>query len=491
VLSKKNYSRSLAASLGGLFEQLRPICGASVADRLGRLAMGLLTGLGRRTITGMLSAAGREQHDWSADYRVFSRGRFQPSDLFGLVEDRLLERLPPGQAVVTALDDTKCRKTGTKIPGVSYQRDPMSPPFHTNFIRAQRFVQLSLMMPLDVNAPAAARGFPIRFRHAPPPARPGAKASAEQLAAYRHLQKTQNLSVVGADIIKECRSDLDARGATDRELVVSVDGGYTNQTILKGLPARTTLIGRIRKDAKFFYPPCEQPSRGRRRSYGNPAPTPEALLKDDTIPWSKVRVWASGKYHDCEYKTITSIQWPKAGPHRLLRLIVIRPLGYRLTKHSRLLYRQPAYLICTDPDLPLATLIQDYFWRWDIEVNHRDEKQLIGVGQAQVRSPRSVELVPAFAVASYSMLLLASAQTHGFHATVPTFTVPRWRREAVARQNRITTGQMLVELRESQQLTPSSGPLPNFDHFEDHVARHMKCPKSLISREQAVAYAMH
>ncbi len=438
----------------------------------------------------MLSAAGREQHDWSADYRVFSRGRFQPSEMFGLVSDQLLERLPAGQAVVTALDDTKCRKTGTKIPGVSYQRDPMSPPFHTNFIRAQRFAQLSLMMPLDVNAPAAARGFPIRFRHAPPPPRPGAKASAEQLAAYRRLQKTQNLSVAGAEIIKDCRSDLDSRGAAERTLIVSVDGSYTNRTVLKNLPARTTLIGRIRKDAKFSYPPSEQPGRGRRRSYGHAAPTPEAVLKDHTIPWSKVRVWASGKHHDCEHKTITSIQWRKAGPHRLLRLIVIRPLGYRLTAQSRLLYRQPAYLICTDPDLPLQTVIQDYFWRWDIEVNHRDEKQLIGVGQAQVRSALSVELVPAFAVASYSMLLLASALTHGFDATQPTFTVPRWRRTSVAQQTRLTTGQMLVDLRQSQRLDSPSGPLPNFDHFEDRVARHKKCSKSLISREQAIAYAM-
>lgn len=461
-----------------------------MVDRLTRLAMGLLTCTGRHTITGMLSAAGREQHDWSADYRVFSRGRFRPSDMFGLVKDRLLERLPAGQAVVTALDDTKCRKTGTKIPGVSYQRDPMSPPFHTNFIRAQRFAQLSLMMPLDVNAPAAARGFPICFRHAPPPPRPGAKASPEELAAYRRLQKTQNLSVAGADIIKDCRSDLDSRGAAERTLIVSVDGSYTNRTVLKDLPERTTLIGRIRKDAKFSYPPSEQPGRGRRRSYGDAAPAPEALLKDDTIPWSKVRVWASGKHHDCEFKTISSIQWRKAGPHRLLRLIVIRPLGYRLTAHSRLLYRQPAYLICTDPDLPIQTVIQDYFWRWDIEVNHRDEKQLIGVGQAQVRSKLSVELVPAFAVASYSMLMLASAQTHGFDATQPTFTVPKWRRTSVALQNRLTTGQMLTEVRHSQQLDGPSGPLPNFNHFEDRVARHKKCSKSLISREQAVAYAM-
>lgn len=453
--------------------------------------MGLLTCTGKRTITGILSAAGREQHDWSADYRVFSRGRFQPSDMFGLIEDRLLERLPPGHAVVTALDDTKCRKTGTKIPGVSYQRDPMSPPFHTNFIRAQRFAQLSMMMPLDVNAPAAARGFPIRFRHVPPPRRPGLKATPEQLAAYRSLQKTQNLSVAGAAIIQDCRSDLDSRGAAERTLVVSVDGSYTNRTVLNDLPARTTLIGRIRKDAKFSYPPSEQPARGRRRSYGDAAHTPEELRLDQAIPWSKVRVWASGKHHDCEYKTITSIQWRKAGPLRLLRLIVIRPLGYRLTNNSRLLYRQPAYLICTDPDLPLQTLIQDYFWRWDIEVNHRDEKQLIGVGQAQVRSELSVELVPAFAVASYSMLLLASAQTYGFDATQPSFTVPRWRRRSVALQPRLTTGQMLVDLRQTQHPDGPPGPLPNFDHFEDRVAHHKKCSKSLISREQAITYAMH
>jgi hypothetical protein len=461
-----------------------------VLDRITRLAMGLLTCTARHTITGMLSAAGREQHDWSADYRLFSRGRFDPSCMFGLVEDHLLDRLPPGQDVVTALDDTKCRKTGTKIPGVSYQRDPMSPPFHTNFIRAQRFAQLSLTMPLDVSAPAAARGFPIRFRHVPPPPRPGANASPEQLAAYRLLKKTQNLSVAGADMIKDCRSSLDSRGATARTLVVSVDGSYTNRTVLQLLPERTTLIGRIRKDAKFSYPPSEQPGRGRPRHYGVATPTPEALLKDHSVPWSKVRVWASGKFHHCHYKTIPSIQWRKAGPHRLMRLIVIRPLGYRLTAHSRLLYRQPAFLICTDPTLPLQTVIQDYFWRWDIEVNHRDEKQLIGVGQAQVRSKLSVELVPAFAVASYSMLLLASAQLHGFDATQPAFTPPRWRRTAVALQNRLTTGQMLVDLRRSHPLDDPSAPLPNFDHFEDRVARHMKCSKSIISRQQAIDYAM-
>ncbi len=460
----------------------------SVVDRLSRLATGLLSCSGRHTVTGMLTGCGQQQRDWSADYRLFSRGRFDPASLFGVVENHLLSRSPAGEPVITALDDTKLRKTGTHIPGVSYQRDPMSPPFRVNFIRAQRFAQLSMMAPLDVTNPASVRGFPIRFCHVPPPARPSAKASAEQQAAYHRLQKEQNLSLAGVRIIRDCRSDLDARGAAARTLITSVDGSYTNGNVLKNLPERTTLIGRIRKDAKFSYPPAEQLQRGRRRSYGEPAPTPEQLRINEDVPWSKTRVWASGKYHDCEYKSIAGIQWRKAGPDRQLRLVVIRPLGYRLTAQSRLLYRQPAYLVCTDPGLSIASLIQDYFWRWDIEVNHRDEKQLIGVGQAQVRSELSVELVPAFAVATYSMLLLAAAETHGFDATQPLLTPPLWRRTEVAKQARLTTGQILDEFRRGSSVS-APGPLPNFDHFEDHVARHLKCSKSQVSHQDAVAYA--
>jgi hypothetical protein len=48
------------------------------------------------------------------------------------------------------------------------------------------------------------------------------------------------------------RQALDARPATrQRQLLVSGDGSYTNRTVLRQLPERTTFIGRIRKDAKL------------------------------------------------------------------------------------------------------------------------------------------------------------------------------------------------------------------------------------------------
>jgi len=51
-----------------------------------------------------------------------------------------------------------------------------------------------------------------------------------------------------------------------------------------------------------------------------------------------------------------------------LRAMVIAPFGYRPRKGSKLLYRQPAYLICTAPDLALEQFIQYYLWRWDVEM---------------------------------------------------------------------------------------------------------------------------
>jgi hypothetical protein len=55
--------------------------------------------------------------------------------------------------------------------------------------------------------------------------------------------------------------DVDKQSAQGRHLRVVVDGRFTNAKLLKNLPANTTLIGRIRRDAKlFFYLKLKLPS---------------------------------------------------------------------------------------------------------------------------------------------------------------------------------------------------------------------------------------
>ena len=94
-----------------------------------------------------------------------------------------------------------------------------------------------------------------------------------------------------------------------------------------------------------------------------------------------------------------------------MRLILIKAPGYRLRKGSKLLYREPAFLITTDLTTPAAELIAAYLARWEVEVNFRDEKTLLGVGQAQVRHPQSVARAPAFLVAAYAMFCGAASDS--------------------------------------------------------------------------------
>ena len=346
------------------------------------------------------------------------------------------------------------------------------------------------MLPSDPQGPASARAIPIRYQPAPPLRKPSSRDSEEERQECRKLAKYYNLSTLGRDAIVATRQQLDrqSKGAV-RRVVVGVDGSYTNQTVLRGLPPRTILIGRIRKDAELFSPPkpSEPPAKGRKRSYGQSVPTPEDLRQDDSVPWQEVRAFAAGQRHTFRVKTLGPVLWPKAGPDLPLRLVLIAPVSYRLRKGSKLLYRQPAYLICTDPNMPLAEVVQDYLWRWGIEVDHRDEKQLIGVGQAQVRAPNSARREPIFAVACYAKLLLAAAQRYGPAATQANLPLPKWRRNRPGR--RVTTSDLVREIRQDLWGDALRQVERNYSHFANDKQPTTNRLKFELSLSNAIDHA--
>jgi len=62
-------------------------------------------------------------------------------------------------------------------------------------------------------------------------------------------------------------------------------------------------------------------------------------------------LFAAGKMQTIVAKTPAhSLYWKKVGHDKVHMLVVIKPLGCRLRQGSKLLYREPAFLICTDPD---------------------------------------------------------------------------------------------------------------------------------------------
>ena len=170
--------------------------------RLSRHILSQLVCLGRHTMTNLLTTEGRQYIDWTADYRMYSRERIDCAEVFDQVRKEVQALNSGNPVVVTALDDSLLRKSGKKIPGIKFARDPMGPPFHVNFVRGQRVIQMSAAVLED----GQSRMVPVMFKDASTPAKPGRNASIETWARYKEECKACRLSVRGTECIREMRS---------------------------------------------------------------------------------------------------------------------------------------------------------------------------------------------------------------------------------------------------------------------------------------------
>lgn len=385
----------------------------------------------------MLCAGAEQFVDWSAAYRLFAKERIDRGALFAPAKDTVIERLHRDEPLVVMMDDTLTRKRGRKIHGTGWKRDPLGPHFCDNFVWGQRYLQMSAALP-DRDCPGRARAIPVDFIHAPSPGKPRKRAPEEEWRKYRAMQAQMKVSTLAADKLRDLRRQVE-----DRHIICAVDGGFTNRTVFRDIPENTTLIGRIRKDAKLFSVPVEERHRGRRKFYGEPLPTPEEIRKDESIPWRTVEAFAAGKRQCFEVKVMPVARWKGTG-ERDVQVVVVRPLAYRPRKRAHLLYRNAVYLVCTDKDLDLAQLIQAYLWRWEIELNFKDEKTAIGVGEAEVRTRQSVESAPALVVAAYAYMLLAGSDVRVKDKVLPR---PKWQK---AQENERTSSQQMRSLFRAQ-----------------------------------------
>ena len=146
-----------------------------------------------------------------------------------------------------------------------------------------------------------------------------------------------------------------------------------------------------------------------------------------------------------------------------------------------MLYRNPAYLICTDAQLDIKTLLQAYIWRWEIEVVFRDQKTLIGLGEAQVRNPRSVAAVPAFISAVYAYLHLAAIRAGIRPDAIPR---PKWHNH---RNDKRATTSQIISLLGSELWGRALG--LNKTDFVEHDKPMHNPQKMLNSLASAVIYA--
>ena len=393
--------------------------------RAARQALGSLVCVGRRCLSRIIWTQGRQHRSWSSEYFLHSRCRWEPQSLFAGLWRRALPYCP-GRLVGVALDDTRLRKTGRAIPQARYHRDPLSPPFHVNLMRGLRFLQASLLLPLHRRNHASCRALPVRFEEAAPLKKPSRKAGAEAWQEYKRMSKLHNLSQRLVQMMASLRQVLDQAGGRAKLLVLALDGSFCNRTCFRAARDRTELIARARKDARL----CWRAASPSRRFYALSSFTPEQVRQDESYLWKPTKIFYGGKRRRIRYKEVTQIYWRRGAGQIPLRLFVVAPTPYRKRKSSKLYYRQPAYLLTTDLRHSAPQLLQIYFDRWQIEVNHRDEKDTLGVGQAQLWNIDAVPKQPTLVVAAYSALLLAALEAFGTERGEVYQALPKWRRKA-------------------------------------------------------------
>lgn len=395
------------------------------ADRALQQIVGTLLALGRRTLSRSLWALGRQHQDWSADYKLHSRAKWNAQDLFQPILQRGA-RLCDNALLVIAMDDTRLRKTGRMILTAFFQRDPLSPKFRFNLMWGLRFLHFSLIVPHYRYQPETPpRSLPVRFIEVPALKKPGKKASAEQVQTYKDAAQQHKLSSRTVTELKQLRQAADAAGLSSRTILAVGDGDFCNRTLFRTSWDRIEVLARARRDCRL----CHAAKPGGRRFYSTQQFTPDQI-RVDQAPWQQARIFHGGQWREVRFKQVDGVYWRRGGGKRCLRLLVVAPVPYASGKGQRKYYREPAFLLTTDLQHSAEILLQAYFDRWQIEVNHREMKSTLGVGHAQVRNPRSVPRQPAMAVAAYSALLLAGIQAFGDKRSGHFPDLPKWRRNA-------------------------------------------------------------
>lgn len=345
----------------------------------------------RRTVTGMLLAAGvAGGRHHSAFHRFFSEAQWS-LDALGLAVFRLLEPLA-GDSLLVVIDDTLSHKRGLKMFGTGMHHDPqLSSRSHVVTTWGHCWVVLGVVVrfPLWPERPFC---LPVLLR---------LYLNKKRAAQERRVCRSKpELAVEMLRILCKHR--------TNRRFHLLADAAYGGQSVLTQLPSNCDLTSRLRLDARLYdvAPPRQKGRRGRPRKRGMKLPTPAEMLD------ARARRVELCIYGRCESARLTdTVARLFAVPERPLRVVAVEALaGGR--------GREAFYSTCVD-----AAAEQVLIWyslRWSVEVTFRDCKQHLGFEQPQGWTRRAAQRTAPLAMLLYSLIVCwYSQEGHAYYRSLP------------------------------------------------------------------------
>jgi len=334
-----------------------------LAWRLPAVVAGILLASGRRTATRWWHAAGIGRAFRSYYYFLDSVGRKTRPVAAALLEI-VLDRVPAGDRLVFALDDTPTKRPGPKVQGAGIHHNPTPGPAGSKFLYGQSWVTLSRVAH---HARCGVIGLP--------------------LLGMLYVRKKDVPSLpAGAGITFATKLEMAAEAVTwlrdqlpgdDMAAWVVVDGGYAKRGFLKpAVRAGFVVVARLRKDAALcdlppVLPPGQKRGRGRPPTYGKNHPS-LAKRAGQTRGWKEVTAKATtGRSVTKRYKTFLATWRPAGG---LIRVVIL--------KEDDGSWRA---FLCTDAGASVEAIVQVIHDRWAIEQNYHDLKEVERIEQVQLR----------------------------------------------------------------------------------------------------------
>jgi hypothetical protein len=356
------------------------------AQNFKTLAKGWVLSPGRKTMTNVIRAAGAEKHH-SVYYRFLSRAVWEMEELEEVLLREVVKEFGGGGGpLYTAGDDTLYPKSGKKVPGADIFRDPvLSSRSRPVFRRGQNWVGTGL-----VTRPEFLRGGTLYV------------PLAVRLCQKRQKQKE---SETRSHLMVKMVGKI-AAGVEGRRVYHCVDGAYSNEIVVSGLPANCELIGRIRCDAAIYEAPPERVrgQAGRPRKKGERLPNPQEIAEDPRWQWREVRVKTYGKKRRLLVKQIKAL-WYRVSKERLMNIVVVRDPKSRA---------KDQFFFSTDTSLAARQVIKIFAGRWSAEVSHRDSKQVFRVSEVQSWSSKGgLRAIPVGLLLQAIVLLWYSRYGHG------------------------------------------------------------------------------
>lgn len=335
--------------------------------RIGELFLGAVLCRGRRTITRIVAALGRQQTGHVTDYhRALSRAPWKNHLLF-IALAALVLALVDDEWVEVVFDDTGTHHKGDEVYGKGCHRDAVrSSQKHTTFYYGHKWVTLCVL----VRFPWFKRrlALPIlSFLYIPP-------KTVEKIREDGTDIKHRTMPQLARIAIRKL-----AKSFPKRKFRFLGDGGYSSQELARFCTKtkdRTTLIGKFYPDANLY----EKPAKGSKAMKGVKKAKPQEQVKTGNFHHATVR-WYNSTSRKVKFKSGTGL-WYRAGQGVVeVRWVFVQDMEGN---------HRDEYFFTTDMSMNEVEIIESYTGRWNIETTFQECKEHLGLDTTRNRTKTSV-----------------------------------------------------------------------------------------------------